>query len=49
MRIALYGAGKNHPDIATSYNNLGSVHKKIDNYTTTLKYHNKSLNIKILK
>ena len=45
--IALYGASKNHPDIANSYNNLGNVHGNMGDYTRALEYHSKSLNMKI--
>ncbi len=37
----------NHPDIATSYNNIGLIYKYKGEYETALDYYNKSLKIRI--
>ncbi len=37
--------GENHPDVATSYNNLGLVYYSQGNYPQALEYHQKSLEI----
>ena len=38
--------GKEHPDVATSYNNIGFVYSKQGNDDKALEYHNKSLAIR---
>ena len=38
--------GKEHPDTATSYNNIGAVNKFLGNYSKALEYYQKSLDIK---
>ena len=46
MRIALYGAGKNHSDIAESYSNIGIVYCEVGVYKLSLEYFIKSLEIR---
>ena len=36
-----------HPDIASSYNNIGNVYQSQGNYSAALEYHHKSLDIRL--
>ena len=36
-----------HPDIASSYNNIGNVYQSQGNYSSALEYHRKSLDIRL--
>ncbi len=38
--------GKEHPNIASSYNNIGHVYERMSKYPKALKYHEKSLKIR---
>ncbi|CAF4967799.1 unnamed protein product, partial [Rotaria socialis] len=35
----------NHPDLASSYNNIGFVYDNMGDYSNALSYHQKALNI----
>ncbi|CAF1218191.1 unnamed protein product [Adineta steineri] len=35
----------NHPDLATSYNNIGWVYRNMKDYSKTLSYYERALNI----
>ena len=39
--------GDSHPDVATSYNNIGLVYKSQGNYAQALEYYNKALEIRL--
>ncbi len=39
--------GENHPDVATSYNNMGLVYDAQGDYAKALEYHNKALKIRL--
>ncbi|CAF4316735.1 unnamed protein product, partial [Rotaria sordida] len=36
----------NHPDLATSYNNIGGVYKNMGDYSKALEFYERSLKIK---
>ncbi|CAF4380811.1 unnamed protein product, partial [Rotaria sordida] len=36
----------NHPNLATSYNNIGQVYKDMGNYSKALEYYEKALKIR---
>ena len=45
MEIRLQVYGESHPDVATSYNNIGYVYSSQGNYNDALKYYQKALEI----
>ena len=45
MKIRERVLGENHPSLATSYNNIGSVYDKKGDYAIALEYYNKSMKI----
>jgi len=45
MFEAVYSKHTNHPDIATSYKNLGNVHEHLGDCNTALKNFTKSLKL----
>jgi len=47
LNIDIEVLGEKHPDVAISYNNLGSMYNKIGEYEKASNFHNKALNIKI--
>ena len=47
LAIRLKVLGENHPDTATSYNNIGIVYDSQGNYAKALEYHNKALEIRL--
>ena len=49
LAIILKKLGFNHPDVATSYNNLGGVYYSKGNYDRAIEYYEKSLVIRLEK
>ena len=47
LNIRLSVFGENHPDVATSYNDIGLVYKGLGEYAKALEYHEKSLDISL--
>ena len=47
LSIRLNTLGENHPDVASSYNNIGEVYTNKHELDKALEYYNKSLSIKI--
>ena len=47
LNIRLSVFGENHPDVATSYNNIGSVYDSLGEYVKALEYYEKSLDISL--
>jgi len=45
LEISKEKLGDDHPDVATSYNNIGSVYKNQGKYDDALKYYYMSLEI----
>ena len=39
--------GERHPDVATSYNNIGAVYDSQGNYPAALEYYSKALDIRL--
>ena len=46
LAIARKNSSENHPEVATSYNNIGAVYKSKGAYDLALKYHQKALQIR---
>eukprot|EP00465_Bigelowiella_longifila_P000182 CAMPEP_0185251370 /NCGR_PEP_ID=MMETSP1359-20130426/784_1 /TAXON_ID=552665 /ORGANISM="Bigelowiella longifila, Strain CCMP242" /LENGTH=44 /DNA_ID= /DNA_START= /DNA_END= /DNA_ORIENTATION= len=44
MRLAVYGTEKPHPDVATTYNNIGSVYQRMGKYSEFLAEYKTSQN-----
>ncbi len=40
--------GANHPDVATSYHNLGLIFDSKGNYERSIEFHEKSLKIRLI-
>ena len=47
LTIKLKSLGENHPDVASSYNNIANVYSDQGELDKALEYHNKSLTIKL--
>ena len=45
LDIYLKSLPPNHPNLATSYNNIGLVHDKMGEYSKALEFHQKCLDI----
>ncbi|MBQ3244583.1 MAG: DUF2225 domain-containing protein, partial [Bacteroidaceae bacterium] len=48
LQSALNKYGDKHPDVATIYNNIGSVYSSQGNYSQALEYYNKALEIRLV-
>ncbi|ETO01128.1 hypothetical protein RFI_36312, partial [Reticulomyxa filosa] len=49
LKISLDKLGHDHPDVAASYNSLGSVYKSKGEYDKAIEYYVKSLKIRLDK
>ncbi|ETO35921.1 hypothetical protein RFI_01140 [Reticulomyxa filosa] len=49
LKISLSELGYDHPDVATSYNNLGNVYQNKGEYDKAIEYNEKSLKIRLDK
>ena len=49
LAIYLVKLGKDHPNVAKTYNNIGNVHHSKAEYDKALEFYNKSLAIKLVK
>ena len=47
MKIQLDTLGKNHPDTALSYHNLGIAYNNKEEYDKAIRYHEKALKVKL--
>lgn len=47
LEINLKQFGEIHPDVATSYNNIGNIYDSEGKAQKALEYYNKSLNLKV--
>ncbi len=47
LQSALNKYGDKHPDVATSYNNIGGIYADQGNYSQALEYYNKALEIRL--
>ena len=47
LTIQLHNMGENHPELATSYNNIANVYNEKGELDHALEYHHKSLTIKL--
>ena len=47
LKIWLQVLGENHPDVATSYNNIGFVYNNLGEYDKALEFHQKALKIRL--
>ncbi len=47
LQSALLKDGERHPDVATIYNNIGSIYNSQGDYAKALEYNNKSLEIRL--
>ena len=45
LTIKLKSLSPNHPDLAATYRNIGSVHNKMGEYSKALEFHQKDLDI----
>ena len=45
LTVELKTCDENHPDVGSSYNNIGSVYKEKSEYDNALEYYTKSLSI----
>ena len=47
LTIQLHNMGENHPELATSYDNIANVYNEKGELDHALEYHHKSLTIKL--
>ncbi|KAF6030871.1 hypothetical protein EB796_010834 [Bugula neritina] len=48
MQLAVYGSDAEHADIASSYNNIGGVYSEMGEYSKTLEYYRKGLEMQLV-